>query len=146
MYAHNFRLYFTPLSAVLLTFPSRYLYTIDRKTYLVLEGGPPSFRQGFTCPVLLDNRNKLNHKDSHYPWALRPVIIRFPTLGIPGFHSLWPTFPDRSARLGNFLPYADLGRACCQYGKLDSSRAPHWLITCHNPLYIFAYQLIHLSK
>jgi hypothetical protein len=29
---------------------------------------------------------------------------------------------------------------------LDSSRAPHWLITCHNPLFIFAYQLIHLNK
>ena len=34
------------------------------------------------------------------------VIIRFLTLGVPGFHSLWPTFPDRSARLRNFLPYA----------------------------------------
>jgi hypothetical protein len=35
-------------SGVLLTFPSRYLYTIDRKIYLAL---------GFTCPDLLDNIN-----------------------------------------------------------------------------------------
>ena len=28
-------------SGVLLTFPSRYLFTIDRKIYLALEGGPP---------------------------------------------------------------------------------------------------------
>ena len=42
-------------SGVLLTFPSRYLYTIDRKIYLALEGGPSGFKQGFTCPVLLDN-------------------------------------------------------------------------------------------
>jgi hypothetical protein len=44
-------------SGVLLTFPSRYLYTIDRKIYLALGGGPPSFSQGFTCPDLLDNIN-----------------------------------------------------------------------------------------
>jgi len=42
-------------SGVLLTFPSRYLYTIDRKIYLALGGGPPGFSQGFTCPDLLDN-------------------------------------------------------------------------------------------
>ena len=44
-------------SGVLLTFPSRYLYTIDRKIYLALGGGPPSFSQGCTCPDLLDNTN-----------------------------------------------------------------------------------------
>jgi hypothetical protein len=44
-------------SGVLLTFPSRYLFTIDRKIYLALEGGPPRFSQGFTCPDLLDNTN-----------------------------------------------------------------------------------------
>src|ERR1017187_7983647 len=42
-------------SGVLLTFPSRYLFTIDRKIYLALEGGPSGFSQGFTCPDLLDN-------------------------------------------------------------------------------------------
>ena len=71
LYAHNFRFYFTPLPGVLLTFPSRYLFTIDHKTYLALEGGPSGFSQGFTCPDLLDK-----------------VIKRFPTLGIPGFHGL----------------------------------------------------------
>ena len=44
-------------SGVLLTFPSRYLYTIDRKIYLALGGGPPRFSQGCTCPDLLDNIN-----------------------------------------------------------------------------------------
>ena len=42
-------------SGVLLTFPSRYLFTIDRKIYLALEGGPSGFSQGFTCPDLLDS-------------------------------------------------------------------------------------------
>ena len=45
-------------SGVLLTFPSRYLYTIDRKIYLALEGGPSRFNQGFSCPDLLNQWNK----------------------------------------------------------------------------------------
>jgi hypothetical protein len=103
-------------SGVLLTFPSRYLFTIDRKIYLALEGGPSGFSQGFTCPDLLDK-----------------VIKRFPTLGIPGFHGLWPVFPDCSARLGNFLPFTDVSSTCYQYSDLDKSRPGYWLITCHNP-------------
>ncbi len=49
-------------SGVLLTFPSRYLFSIDRNIYLALEGGPPGFRQGFTCPVLLDKRVYCNFR------------------------------------------------------------------------------------
>ena len=51
----QFQVLFHSPSGVLLTFPSRYLYTIDRKIYLALEGGPPRFSQGFTCPDLLNN-------------------------------------------------------------------------------------------
>ena len=43
---------------VLFTFPSRYLFTIGRQKYLALEGGPPRFRQDFTCPVVLRNQSK----------------------------------------------------------------------------------------
>ena len=52
----QFQVLFHSPSGVLLTFPSRYLYTIDRKIYLALEGGPSGFSQGFTCPDLLDKR------------------------------------------------------------------------------------------
>ena len=31
------------------------MFTIDRKIYLALEGGPSGFNQGFTCPDLLDS-------------------------------------------------------------------------------------------
>ena len=65
LYAHNFRFYFTPLSAVLFAFPSRYLFTIDRKTYLALEGGPSGFSQGFTCPDLLENIDNKVSATSH---------------------------------------------------------------------------------
>ncbi len=52
----RFQVLFHSPPGVLFTFPSRYLFTIDHKTYLALEGGPPGFRQGFTCPVLLELR------------------------------------------------------------------------------------------
>ena len=51
----QFQVLFHSPSGVLFAFPSRYLFTIDRKIYLALEGGPPRFSQGFTCPDLLDN-------------------------------------------------------------------------------------------
>jgi hypothetical protein len=48
--------------------------------YLGLEGGPPMFRQDYTCPVLLENL-------SDY-------------LPIRGYHPLWPPFPRRSGLIG----------------------------------------------
>ncbi len=44
--------------------------------YLGLEGGPPIFRQGFTCPALLEDMAA--------------------TVPVRGFHPLWPDFPDGS--------------------------------------------------
>src|SRR5882672_2131970 len=76
----QFQVLFHSPSGVLLTFPSRYLYTIDRKIYLALGGGPPRFSQGFTCPDLLDNVND-----------------KVASLCVPGYHSLWRHFPEASA-------------------------------------------------
>ena len=50
----QFQVLFHSPSGVLLTFPSRYLFSIDRKIYLALGRGRPSFSQGFSCPDLLD--------------------------------------------------------------------------------------------
>src|SRR5690606_33080491 len=44
--------------------------------YLGLEGGPPMFGQGFTCPALLKDQRR--------------------TLPVRGCHPLRPAFPDRS--------------------------------------------------
>ena len=41
---------------VLFTFPSLYWFAIDQSTYLALAGGPAGFKQGFSCPVLLEKR------------------------------------------------------------------------------------------
>ena len=43
--ANGFRFYFTPLTGVLFTFPSRYFSAIGHQEYLALEGGPPCFPQ-----------------------------------------------------------------------------------------------------
>ena len=42
---------------MLFTFPSRYLFTIDHKKYLVLGHSRPGFRRNFTSSALLKNSN-----------------------------------------------------------------------------------------
>lgn len=91
----QFQVLFHSPSGVLLTFPSRYLFSIDRKIYLALEGGPSSFSQGYTCPDLLDNRSKLRETFKSL------ANIRLAILRIPGFHCLWRFFPKASTRLAN---------------------------------------------
>ena len=49
----QFQVLFHSPPGVLFTFPSRYSFTIDHVIYLALEGGPPGFSQGFSCPDLL---------------------------------------------------------------------------------------------
>jgi hypothetical protein len=60
-------------------------------TYLALGRGRPRFRQGFSCPALLEKTN-----------------IKLAILGIRGYHALWRTFPGPSTRIANFLLYIDL--------------------------------------
>ena len=49
----RFQFLFHSPSGVLFTFPSRYFPLSVTREYLALEGGPPIFPQGFTCPVVL---------------------------------------------------------------------------------------------
>jgi hypothetical protein len=66
MYAHGFRHYFTPLSGCFSPFPHGTSTLSVICSYLALEGGPPRFRQDFTCPALL--RILLhNNSDSYRP-------------------------------------------------------------------------------
>ena len=51
------------------------------KEYLALEDGPPRFRQGFSCPVLLR------------------ILDNFEHFQIRDFHSLWCDFPDTSPNI-----------------------------------------------
>jgi len=65
-----------PLSGCFSPFPHGTCSLSVVEEYLGLEGGPPVFRQDFTCPALLE---------SLAIWRLRDC------------HPLWSTFPDRSA-------------------------------------------------
>ena len=69
---------------VLFTFPSRYLSTIDRTSYLALEGGPPGFGQGYTCPDLLETTRIKSHD-----------------FRVRGYHPLWRSVPESSANYGD---------------------------------------------
>ena len=47
LFAHGFRFYFTPLKAVLFTFPSRYLFTIGCRLVFSLTGWSPLIHMRF---------------------------------------------------------------------------------------------------
>ena len=51
--AYGFRYYFTPLSGCFSPFPHGTGSLSVTGEYLALEGGPPRFEAGFTCPHLL---------------------------------------------------------------------------------------------
>ena len=71
----GFQVLFHSPPGVLFTFPSRYCSLSVTKEYLALRGGPRSFRQGFTCLVLL--------------W----ILSRFLLFRIRGFHPLCRCLP-----------------------------------------------------
>ena len=49
----RFQVLFHSPPGVLFTFPSRYYALSVAKEYFALEGGPPCFPQGSSCPVVL---------------------------------------------------------------------------------------------
>ncbi|RMM52598.1 hypothetical protein ALQ10_01362 [Pseudomonas savastanoi pv. glycinea] len=50
LYAYGFRIYFTPLSAVLFAFPSRYWFTIGQSVVFSLGGWSPHIQTRFLVP------------------------------------------------------------------------------------------------
>ena len=57
--------YFTPLRGFFSPFPHGTSSLSVSTEYLALEDGPPSFRQGFSCPALLTN-NSIRPNDFTY--------------------------------------------------------------------------------
>ena len=77
MYAHGFRIYFTPLPGFFSPFPhGTGSLSVDYE-YLALEDGPPIFRQDFTCPALLVSS-----------------LVPHTRFRVRGYHPLRPAFPD----------------------------------------------------
>ena len=79
MYAHGFRIYFTPLPGFFSPFPHGTCSLSVDHEYLALEDGPPIFRQDYTCPALLIVR-----------------LVPQSEFRLQGYHLLWPHFPWRS--------------------------------------------------
>ena len=70
---------------VLFTFPSRYFSLSVVSMYLALDGGPPCFPLGSSCPVVL--------------W----IPARLSLFRVRGSHSLCRTFPDASTKVSSLL-------------------------------------------
>src|SRR5690606_13885946 len=68
LYAHGFRVYFTPLAGVLFAFPSRYWFTIGRSVVFSLGGWSPHVQTGFLVP-----RPTQFHRNG--PFAYRAVTF-----------------------------------------------------------------------
>ena len=69
----GFQVLFHSPPGVLFTFPSRYWFTIGGGVYLALEGGPPRFPQGSSCPVVLGYQRKVR---SASRTGLSPAMAR----------------------------------------------------------------------
>ena len=88
----RFQVLFHSPPGVLFTFPSRYYALSVAIQCLGLEGGPPGFPQGSSCPVVL--------------WILLVCSV----FNLRGFHAVLPTFPgssDRRCRLNAVLNPAE---------------------------------------
>ena len=78
--AHGFRYCFTPLSGCFSPFPHGTGSLSVIGEYSALEGGPPCFQPGFTCPAVLGMR-----------------VRRGAGIRVRGHRPLRPAFPCRSA-------------------------------------------------
>ena len=88
----RFQVLFHSPPGVLFTFPSWYYALSVASECLALEGGPPGFPQGFSCPVVL-----------WIPASLSAFRLR-------GFHTVSPTFPGSSAKLSSITPVLNPGQ------------------------------------
>src|SRR3989338_2588360 len=73
----QFQVYFTPLSGFFSPFPHGTCSLSVFKEYLGLEGGPPMFRQDFTCPALLESLSAfyLYGAITLYREAFHPLLV-----------------------------------------------------------------------
>ncbi len=83
MYAHGFRIYFTPLAGVLFAFPSRYWFTIGQPGVFSLGGWSPRLQSGFLVP-----RPTRFHCARISATGLSPAMVRLPRLFAYRLHNL----------------------------------------------------------
>ena len=91
----GFQVLFHSPPGVLFTFPSQYSALSVTSQYLALRGGPRSFPQGFSCPVVLR------------------MPLHAPCLRLRGFHPFQPAFPGSSAGFPRARLCGSLPRRAC---------------------------------
>ena len=91
----GFQVLFHSPPGVLFTFPSQYSALSVTSQYLALRGGPRSFPQGFSCPVVLR------------------MPLHAPCLRLRGFHPFQPAFPGSSAGFPRAHLCGSLPRRAC---------------------------------
>ena len=94
----GFQVLFHSPPGVLFTFPSQYSALSVTRSYSALRGGPRSFPQGFSCPVVL---------------RMPPCA---PCLRLRGFHPLRPVFPGPFCWLSSRILMRLLTPACSHAG------------------------------
>ena len=94
LWAHGFRYCFTPLSGCFSPFPHGTGSLSVTGECSALEGGPPGFGPGFTCPALLG--------------ILQQWSVRF---RVRGSHPLRPALPCRSATCA-ICNHSQVGSTC----------------------------------
>ena len=80
----RFQVLFHSPPGVLFTFPSQYYTLSVIGEYLGLEGGPPVFPPGFTCPAVL--------------W----ILLADFSFRVRDSHTLWLSFPSHSTNLSQY--------------------------------------------
>ena len=77
----RFQVSFTPLAGCFSPFPHGTRALSVTREYLGLEGGPPTFGQGFTCPALLADRSRPTPTGLSPAAAALPSAFGFPSIG-----------------------------------------------------------------
>src|SRR5208282_1049963 len=80
----RFQVSFTPLSGCFSPFPHGTCSLSVTREYLGLEGGPPMFRQDFTCPALLKDARTFAHT------GLSPALAGLSRPFCLAFENHWP--------------------------------------------------------
>ena len=109
LYAHGFRFYFTPLTAVLFTFPSRYLFTIGRQLVFSLTPWSAQIHTEFHVFRITQGHPRLLHVFKHRTF----------TFFGRAFQTLYSNVPDTISE-----PYNPGGKAT---GLGCSAFARHYL-------------------
>ena len=94
LYAIGFRYYFTPLTGVLFTFPSRYWFTIGHRLVFSLGGWSPQIQTGF--PVAGLTQVPISPYSTFRLRGSHPILLTFPcdSTKTLSTHMTGPTTPE----------------------------------------------------